>query len=191
MKRFAAFAAAAALAACVPTMAAAPAGGFDTGSGLAVNLQNSWTHIPPAINYATTGSVLTRQGVSLQRVDILTLEPGESIVRVPRNTDAPEYRAGMSETELVELVTASLTRLGYTDIVADNIRAHQLASAPGVRFNIAGKYSSGLNLRGDAALAESGGKLNIIIFVAPAAHYYEASAAEVDQLIQSAHAGAS
>jgi hypothetical protein len=45
-----------------------------------------------------------------------------------------------------------------------------------------------LNLRGDAALAESNGKLNVIIFVAPASHYYEASAAEVDALIQSAHA---
>lgn len=142
----------------------------------------------PNLNFATTGSVLTRQGLSLQRVDILTLEPGNSIIRVTRDEDAPEYRAGMSETELVELVTASLTRLGYTDITADNIRAHQLAGAPGVRFNIGGKYSSGLNLRGDAALAESNGKLNVIIFVAPASHYYEASAAEVDALIQSAHA---
>lgn len=187
MKRFAALAAAA-LAACVPTMAAAPPGAFDTGAGLAVNLQNSWTHIPAGINYTTNGAVLTRQGLALQRVDILTLEPGESIVRVPRNTDAPEFRAGMSETELVELVTASLTRMGFTDIAADNIRAHQLAGASGVRFNIAGKYASGLNLRGDVALAESNGKLNVIMFVAPAAHYYEASAAEIDQLIQSAHA---
>lgn len=191
MKRFAALVAIAALTACVPTMTAAPAGAFDSGSGLAVSLQRDWTHIPPNLNFATTGSVLTRQGLSLQRVDILTLEPGDAIIRVTRDEDAPEYRAGMSETELVELVTASLTRLGYTDITTDNIRAHQLAGAPGVRFNIGGKYSSGLNLRGDAALAESNGKLNVIIFVAPALHYYEASAAEVDALIQSAHAGAS
>jgi hypothetical protein len=186
MKRFAMMVAIAALSACAPMMTAVPPGAFNSGAGLAVNVQRAWTHIPPNLNWTTNGSILTRQGLSLQRVDILTLDSGDSILRVARNADAPEFRAGMSESELVELVTSSLLRMGYTDIIAENVRPHQLAGANGVRFNIAGKYSSGLNLRGDAALAESNGKLNVIIFTAPATHYYQASAAEIDQLINSA-----
>jgi hypothetical protein len=188
MKRFFAIAALAVLTACAPTMAAAPPGAFQPTNALAVNLQNSWTHIPPQLNFVTNGSVLTRHGVSLGRVDIVRLEPGQSILRVARNVDAPEYTSGMSELELVELVTASLQRLEYTDIRAENVRPHQLAGVPGVRFDIHGKYPSGLNLRGDAVLAQANDELNLIIFLAPAAHYYEASAAEVEQIIQSARA---
>lgn len=188
MKRFFVIAALAALTACAPTMTAVPAGVFQPKNALAVNLQNSWTHIPPQLNFVTNGSVLTRHGVALGRVDILRLEPGGSILRVARSVDAPEYARGMSELELVELVTASLRQLGYADIRAENVRPHQLAGAPGVRFDIHGKYPSGLNLRGDAVLAQANDELNLIIFLAPAAHYYEASAAEVEQIIQSARA---
>ncbi len=186
MKRLALAAAVAALTACAPMMTAVPPGAFTATNSLAVNVQNAWTHIPPNLNFATNGSVLTRQGVSLQRVDILTLEPGDSIVRVARNVDAPTYREGMSEGELVELVTSSLGRMGYANIAAENVRPYQLAGAPGVRFYVTGQYASGLDLRGDAALAEKDGKLNIIIFTAPAAHYYEASASEVENLVNSA-----
>ena len=66
------------------------------------------------------------------------------------------------------------------------MRPFTLAGSPGVRFNLNGRYPSGLNLRGDVALAEANGKLNIIMFTAPAAHYYDASASEIDHLIGSA-----
>lgn len=186
MKRILALTMAAAMAACVPTMTAAPAGAFDPGTGLTVNLQNSWTHVPANLNGAVNGSVLTRHGLALERVDILSIEPGQSLIRVPREVDAPEFRAGMSEPELVELVTSSLSRIGFTDLAAEDVRAYQMAGAPGVRFALTGKYASGLHMRGDAALAESGGKLNVILFLAPAAHYYDANANEIDALIQSA-----
>lgn len=174
----------AALAGCVAMTAAHP-GAYRAGA-IGVDLQHAWTSIPPGLNTLTNGTVLTRHGTSLERVDIMTLSPGQSILKVARNVDAPKYRAGMSETELVEFVTASLTRMGLTDIAPDNVRAFTLAGSPGVRLNVNGRYPSGLNLRGDVAMAEANGKLNIIMFVAPAAHYYEASASEIDHLIGSA-----
>lgn len=57
-----------------------------------------------------------------------------------------------------------------------------------MRFDLHGKYPSGLKLRGEAVLAQANDELNLIIFLALAAHYYEANAAEVEQIIQSAHA---
>lgn len=174
------------LTACAPTMTAAPAGAFQSATPLAVTLDNSWTHIPPQLNGVTNGSVLTRHGVALNRVDLISLESGQSLIRVGRDVDAPTFRAGMSELELVELATASLRRLGLTDIAPQNVRPHALAGAPGVRMSIVGKYESGLNLRGDIAMAESNGRLNVIMFLAPAVHYYDASATEIEHLIQSA-----
>ena len=38
-------------------------------------------------------------------------------------------------------------------------------------------------MRGDVALAESHAALNAVIFLAPAAHYYDANAEEIDHLI--------
>jgi hypothetical protein len=188
MKRVMAFAVIAALMACAPTLTAAPPGLFQPKRGVAVELRSAWTHIPPELNDVTTGSVLTRHGLALNRIDIIRLRPGQSIVRAPSYVEAPRFRTGMSEPELVGLVTASLQRLEYTDVRTENVRPHTLAGAPGVRFDIHGKYPSGLNLRGDAVLAQAHDELNLILFLAPAAHYYEASANEVEQIIQSARA---
>lgn len=186
MKRLVALAAIATLAACAPTLTTAPPGLFQPKRGVAVELRNAWTYIPPELNNVTTGSVLTRHGLALDRIEIVRLRPGQSIMRAPSYIDAPRYRSGMSDSELVELLTASLQRLGYSDIRTENLHPHPLAGAQGLRFDIHGKYPSGLNLRGDAALAQANDELNLIIFLAPAAHYYEASAAEVDHIIQSA-----
>lgn len=186
MRSILALAAIAALSACAPTMVAAPAGAFQSATPLAVDLEHSWTHIPPQLNGVTNGSVLTRHGVMLERVDLMSIRPGGSILKVARNVDAPQFRAGMSEPELVELVTSSLSRLGFTDLNAANIRPHQLVFGNGVRFELTGKYRSGLNMRGDCVLAESNGALNVILFLAPAAYYYDANEAEIDHLIQSA-----
>lgn len=188
MKRIIALAAITTLAACAPTLTTAPPGVFQPKRGVAVELRNAWTHIPPELNNVTTGSVLTRHGLALDRIEIVRLRAGQSIVRAPSYVDAPRYRSGMSESELVALVTASLQHLQHTDIRTENLRPHQLAGAQGLRFDIHGKYPSGLNMRGDAVLAQANGELNLILFLAPAAHYYEANAAEVEQIIQSARA---
>jgi hypothetical protein len=174
------------VAACTPTMSAVAPGPAETDTGISVNLQNSWTRIPSQLNAATTGTVFTRHGVMLNRVDVLSIEPGKSLIKVPRNVDAPVFRTGMTELELVEFVTASLSRIGLRDLRTENVRSHTFLGAPGIRFNVAGKYASGLDMRGDAALAVVDGKLNVILFIAPAVHYYDANAAEIEQLIQSA-----
>jgi hypothetical protein len=175
-----------ALSGCVAVMTAAPPGPLQTEAKFTVDLQNNWTRIPSDQNLSTSGSMLTRHGTALERVDILTVKPGNSIVRAQSTDDAPRFRANMSELELVELVTASLNKMGFVDIKTENVRSSPLAGAPGVRFGLTGRYSSGLNCKGDVALAVSGGELNVIMFLAPASHYYAASAGEVDHFIQTA-----
>ena len=186
MKLVIALSAAALLTACAPTMAAAPAGAFQAPSRVAVTLDHSWTHIPPALNLATNGSVLTRHGLALERVDIISIEPGEAIVRARENDDAPRFRDGMSEIEVVELVTSSLARMGYTDVQTTDVRPHQWGGANGVRFGLNGRYPSGLNLRGDVVLAQANGKLNLMMYLAPASHYYDATATDFEHMVASA-----
>jgi len=139
------------------------------------------------LNGVTTGSVLTRHGVELDRVDLMSIAVGGSIMKVGPHDDAPRYRAGMSDLELVELVTSSLTRMGFTDVQTVNVRPQQFAGAAGVRFGITGKYHSGLNMRGDIVLAQANSKLDAIMFIAPAAYYYDANSEEIEHLISSAH----
>jgi hypothetical protein len=180
-------AAALTLTACAPTMKLAPAGAFQTPSHIAVNLDHNWTHVPPALNASTNGSALTRHGLALNRVDLISIAPGEAIIRVDRRTQAPRFQQNLSAPELVELVTASLARMGYTNVQTADVRPTQLGGAEGIRFSLTGAYQSGLNMRGDVALAQANGKLNVIMYTAPAAHYFEANALDFEHMIQSAH----
>lgn len=182
-----AIALATALGACAPTMVAAPAGTFQAPSHIVVTLDHSWTNIPPTLNPNVNGSVLTRHGLPLDRVDLISIAPGEAIIRATRREQAPRYQANMSAPELVELVTSSLSRLGYTNIQTADVRPVQFVGAQGLRFVVSGCYESGLNLRGDVVLAAAKGKLNLMMFVAPAAHYYDANEGDFDHMVQSAH----
>src|SRR5262249_49359093 len=146
----------------------------------------SWTSIPPQLNGATSGTVLTRHGVTLDRVDILSVADGGAILRVQPHDDAPRYHKGMSDLELVELVTASLTRMGFTDVATVNARPQRFAGGAGVRFGLTGRYHSGLNMRGDVILVQAHDKLDAIMFIAPAAYYYDANAQDIDHLMTSA-----
>jgi hypothetical protein len=66
------------------------------------------------------------------------------------------------------------------------LRPQTLAGAPGVRFDISMRTASGLNMSGTGLVARSGGKLNLLLFLAPSEHYYGAFAQEVEAIFASA-----
>lgn len=173
---------------CVTTMTAAPVGNYAVESGAIVQLSQNWTHIPSNLQ-STEGAVLTKDGMSLNRVHILTVEDGESIVSqsYDKSQEYPLFQAGSSELKQIEFLMSSLARTGLENITPRNVRPVTLSGLSGVQLDIDGKYSTGLNMKGKAALAESDAGLNLIVYIAPAAHYFDKDEAEVDQMIATAN----
>ena len=151
------------LPACVTTMTAAPAGTLALKDNATVNLTQSWTSVPDALHEAK-GVVLTKDGMMLNRVHLISVEPGKEMVDVSdKSLEYPVYSAGMSRLEQVNFVTSSLARLGFADLKTASVMPATLSGADGIRFDISGKYASGLNLRGKVGMAETEAGLNMIL----------------------------
>lgn len=184
IKRLVFAALAAALAGCAALTAVEP-GPLKTDAGFSVDLQNAWTRFPVGAGGLVKGTVITRHGLPLNRIDMVTVAPGGALVSANKTAQVPRFRADQGDIELVELVTATLTRLGFANVSARNVRPAKFVGAAGLRFEVTGAYESGLRLRGDVALAKVDGKLHVMWLIAPEIHYFDASNAEFDAMVTS------
>ena len=177
-------------AACTETVTLAPAGVYSAG-GYAFDLQRDWSHIPEGLDRAVTVDQLTVDGPRLNQVYLIDgLADGAAMVeRADEEDPAPAFRAGMSELEIVEFLTDSLSALGMQDVAAENVRPASFAGAPGVRFDFTAARDNGLTLRGTAAASSAGEALDGLVFIAPAEHYFGYYRAEVDAMFDSARRG--
>ena len=173
------------LPACVATMSAAPVGALSLKEGTTVNLTQSWTSVPDGLHNAK-GTVLTKDGMTLNRLHIMTVKSGKEMIDVnDKSLEYPVYTSGMSSLEKVNFVTASLSRLGLVDVKTASVTPATLGVSDGIRFDLNGKYASGLNMRGKVGMAETEAGLNMIIFIAPSEYYYGRDIAEVETMISS------
>ena len=118
------------------------------------------------------------------------LAPGDFLVKpAAKDKPTPTYQKGMSATELVEFVADSVSALDYQKVETSGLRPTRLAGAEGLRFDLKGKTREGLEISGAAALAERGGKLYVILYLAPQEHYFQATLPEVESVMGSASAG--
>jgi hypothetical protein len=174
-----------ALSACASFMQTAPAGALAGDPDFAVTLQAPWTRIPARSNRLTRGDLLTRDGLALNQVHLVSLAGGEPLLHREVTDVPPLYRAGKRLHAQVGLIMQSLEALGYHDLEAKAVRPVMLDGAEGLRFEIAGRFESGIKLRGLAALAETGERLHILVFIAPAGHYHQRDAREIEAMIDS------
>ncbi|MBY9065807.1 hypothetical protein K1X12_02800 [Hyphomonas sp. WL0036] len=172
-------------AACAVTPQAVPAGLVSSPAGFDVTLKEDWSRWPEQLNTTTVGEYLTKDGLLLNRLHFASIESGKPWIRAAKDADVPRYRQSASEIETVDFIVSSLKRIGYSEMAASNIRPESLDDQKGIRFDLQGKWENGLNVRGDAAFVPSTDGLKLVLFMAPAIHYYDASAEEVDEAIQS------
>lgn len=190
MKHFRSFAAGItllALAACA-TPIKEVRGPLTVSNGFTVQLDRSWSDITPwSPQYRKPVTVLTVDGPALNRLIMSpSVPPGEHLFRAKKKDfKGPTYKAGLSETELVELVADTIAEDGYTQITPDNVRPATLNGAEGVRFEFTALTSSGLIMAGSAAFAERDGALAVVVFVAPREHYFSALAPHVEAVFAS------
>ncbi|PWE16702.1 hypothetical protein DDZ18_10860 [Marinicauda salina] len=188
MRAIIATAAALTLTACAAGPSLVEPGRYAGAESYTIALDREWTLMPAGVDRRVTVDYLTVDGPLLNMVFVAGgIEDGEGIVR-ERNEEqpVPAFRSGMSELELAEFVADSLAALEFHDVETADIRPQDLAGTPGVRMDLAATLESGLVIRGTALAAASDGALDLILFVAPGEHYYEAYADDVEAIMRSA-----
>lgn len=178
------------LSACA-AVTSAPAGPYRIGA-TQVTLGHEWSDISAIMNQRPAKvRLLSMDGPLLNRLYLTDgLEPGEFIVKpLAKERPTPTYRAGMAPTELVEFVSDSVAALDYQRVETDNLRPAKVGSAEGLRFDLKAKTKEGLDISGSAQAAEVGGKLYVVLYLAPSEHYFAAELPEVETVLGSVKVG--
>lgn len=176
------------LSACASSTLAS-AGRYDGARGLTVTLGRDWSDISRVMaNQPRNVRLLSIDGPFLNRLYLVgDLAPGKELVRpASRETPTPIYRADMSDSELVEFVADSVAALGYQRPEISNLRPASLGASPAVRFDLTAQSVEGLNIAGAALVARAGANAQILLYLAPAEHYFARDLPEVERIFASA-----
>jgi hypothetical protein len=178
------------LSACT-TVTLAPAGAYAVGSH-GVTLGRSWSDISIILpGRPRNVRLLSIDGPLLNRLYIADgLTDGQFLVKPMRKErPTPTWRSGMSPSEQVEFVTDSVAAMDYQRVETSDLRPTTVAGADGMRFDLSAKTAEGLDISGMAQVVETGGKLFLILYLAPSEHYFGAQKAEVEGIMASATFG--
>ncbi|WP_332771290.1 hypothetical protein [Phenylobacterium sp.] len=179
------------LAACA-TITPAPAGPLKVGSGANVTLGRQWSDISLVMpGRHKKVRVLSIDGPLLNRLYLTDgLAPGDYLIKpLAKERPTPLVRADMSATERMEFVTDSISAMDYQRVTLAKPRPAKLGEASGVRFDVSAQTAEGLEIKGVAAVAETGGKIYVILYLAPAEHYFAATLPEAEAVMASARVG--
>ncbi|MBA4011156.1 MAG: hypothetical protein C0481_04750 [Phenylobacterium sp.] len=180
-----------ALAACA-TVTSAPAGAMKVGDAYEVALGREWSDISNIMNGRTKKvRLLSIDGPLLNRLYLSDgLEPGEYLIKpAAKETPTPVIRKDMSASERLEFVADSVVALEYQRVQLVRPRPAKLGQGNGVRFDLTAQTKSGLDVKGTGVISEQGGKTYVLLYLAPAEHYFDANLAEVEAILGSARLG--
>ena len=132
----------------------------------------------------------TIDGAPLNQLSIISrIKPREHVFLSARERswrpDGPWFRAGMRPDEVRDIVLDGLRGAGWANVEASNLRPASWGGVPGLRFEIDLDNPNGLVYRGMATAAERDGRLTVLLWVAPAEHYYGRDAEAVGRMFDS------
>jgi hypothetical protein len=179
-----------ALVACVHAQRVSPH--YQVDHAFSVALDRTWTDVSRSASPLLSAHVhlFTIHGPALESLYLVGgLKSGDPLWAPARGDEHPIYHADFSRSEIVEFVTTSVTALGYVEVTPRNIRPAALAGQNGLRFDIEMHTMDGLDVSGTALAAQSGDRLNLILFLAPREHFYPTLMPEIDRMLIAAAAG--
>ena len=132
----------------------------------------------------------TIDGAPLNQLMILSrISPGEHVFLRARERswrpDGPWFRAGMRPDEVRDIVLDGLRGAGWANVEGRNLRPAVWGGAPGLRFDLDLDNPTGLVYRGVVTAAERDGRLTLLVWIAPAEHYYGRDAEAVGRMFDS------
>ena len=138
----------------------------DLGDGVSVVSPVAWARIR---NPAATSS-LTIDGVGLGEIRYYTgIAPGKPIIDIGTlsNAEIGTYNAAMLPNEIMDLLASNMEKTGCQNVHASNLAPMKFGSVMGFHFDVSYVTKEGLEMRGAALSAQRGGKLDVLLFVAP------------------------
>lgn len=156
-----------------------------------VTLGSGWQRAPDAeVPERRTGSrIYSRDGIEHDRLILVaTVEDGEAIFRDQAAAGLPVFRAGMSATEIGNLVAKSLHAVlweGGATVAASDARAHGFTGIPGFRFELEADVPGAADQRGLAGGFIDSNLLYINVFLAESPEYFERHQQTAEDLIES------
>jgi hypothetical protein len=165
-----------------------PAGPLTLGEGHPATLDREWSDISTLTARTPQVRVLTIDGLALNRLYVAQgLKPGEGLTRpMAKDKPVPAYRKDMSPNEVIEFVSDSVAAQGYQRVETGDLKPARLWGKDAVRIELTAKTETGLEVSGVAEAADIGGRLYLILYLAPSEHYFSTYLPSVEALFHSA-----
>lgn len=132
----------------------------------------------------------TIDGAPLNQLMILSrIKPREHVFLGAKERswrpDGPWFRAGMRPDEVRDIVLDGLRGAGWANVEGRELRPVRWGGTPGLRFDVDLDNPNGLVYRGMVTAAERDGRLTLLVWIAPAEHYYARDAEAVGRMFDS------
>jgi hypothetical protein len=173
-----------ALVGCASISDVDPSKSVTVGDGVFVSPQIQWGRVGSG-----TEQYWTVDGIGLNELHFFTgIEDDHAILNVWSDRARAElglYSNTMLPNDVMDLVVRTLGKKGLV-----NVRSSDLAPAPfggttGFRFSLTMATSQGLEMRGVALAAQRNGKLDLLLFIAPAEYYFARDLPVVERVFAS------
>ena len=165
----------------------------------------TWTRVDPSKPFEITEGYRVEPQIEwsrmkLEHIDFLTvhgggleslrltrgLEDGDPLLAPASSKDEmPVYRGSMSANEIAELTEDTMTRSGGVQVETSGLEPYSFAGLDGFRFDLAYASEAGLRYTGLAAGATFEERLYLVLFTAPALHYFGSYRETIEDLIES------
>jgi hypothetical protein len=173
------------LSACAGFRAVEARNPVDVGDNVTVDPQVAWAN---AFGPGISGTVWTIDGLGLNELRFFTgIAPGAPLLSIPGvdKRDLTAYDATMLPNDVMELVATTLGKMGGQQVATTGLRPASFGSVTGFRFDLALATMDGLQIKGEALFAQRRGKLDVVLFIAPAEYYYDRYAPVVEKVFAS------
>ncbi len=137
--------------------------------------------------------IWTIDGVGLNELRFYTaIAPGRPLMTIPgvQFRDLGKYEGTMLADDVMNLFASTLDKAGHQQIRTAALRPAPFGAVTGFRFDFSYVTMDGLQMKGMALAAQRGGRLDYIIFTAPAEYYFDRYAPTVEQIFGSVQAPA-
>jgi hypothetical protein len=155
------------------------------GNGVTIVPQVTWSQ---ATNKTDLGPMWTIDGIGLNELRFYTaIAPGRPLMRVPgaELRDLGRYEGTMLADDVMNLFASTLDKAGHQQIRTAALRPAPFGAVTGFRFDFSYVTMDGLQVKGMALAAQRGGRLDLIMFTAPAEYYFDRYSPTVDQIFTS------
>ncbi len=167
------------VAGCAAVATTKQPGRHEVGDSYSIATSTAWSHVAgPPETWTIEGPNL---GVLRTWAEV---EDGDRLFQDPQKK-APAFREDFSAVEVAELVADTIEAyVAGADVEISNFRPTAFGASDGFRFDFSYVWE-GLPRRGRAIGAIRDGELDLILFDAPAEHFFDLRAAEIERIFLS------